>query len=169
MGHQDRERRYIADYMLQEFPQGGWTLNVPLGEVPEEIVARYGPVRGAALFRPSRPRVDAVASLPDRYLLLEAKVREPKAAIGELLLYRDLAAMTMDLPGYRGQPIALRLVVPWLLDWVREVARNHALEVAVYLPAWIEDYIRERQEYFTAAYRQRREEKKRLRELYGVE
>mgnify|MGYP001577009583 CR=1 FL=1 len=169
MPREERERRYISDYMLSQFPAGGWMLNVPLGEIPQEIVARHGLQAGAALFRPSRPRIDAVRWTTSAYLLLEAKIREPKHAIGDLLVYRALAQKTPDLPNYEGQPFVMRLVVPWALDWVQEEAKVHGMELALFLPAWVEDYVRLRQGYFTREVRLARDEKVRLREIFGLE
>ena len=169
MPREERERRYVVDFLQETFPRGGWTTNVPLGPIPEEITTRHGLTAGAALFHPSRPRIDAVYPTRDRYLLIEAKIREAKAAIGDLLVYRALAEKTLDLPGYDGQPFGMLLVVPWALSWVREAASAHGMELAIFLPPWVEDYVRMRQDYFTREWRMKREETMRLRKALGVE
>ena len=166
---EDRERRFISNYLLQRLPDGGWTTNVPLGPIPEEIVKRYGQVAGSRLFQPSRPRIDAVYPTESVYWLIEAKIREAKAAIGDLLVYRSLALKTLDLPGYTGQPFGMRLVVPWALEWIKEAATAHGMDLVVFLPAWVEDYVRLRQNYFTKEVREARDEKMRLRGIFGVE
>jgi len=43
------------------------------------------------------------------------------------------------------------------------------VEIVVHMKPWIEDYIKERQLYFTAEYRAERAEKKKLREILGVD
>ena len=169
MPREERERRFVSDYLLEFHPQGGWMTNVPLGPIPEEIVTRYGLTAGAKLFGPSRPRVDAVIWTPPAYWLIEAKIREPKAAIGDLLVYKALAEHTPDLPNYDGQPIRMRLVVPWALDWIKQAAQDHGMELIVFLPPWVEGYVRERQEYHTRESRISREEKMRLRKTFGLE
>lgn len=166
---EDRERRYIADYMVELMGNQPYSLNVPLGPIPEEITARHGLSAGAALFRPSRPRIDATAWTPEGYWLIEAKIREAKSAIGDLLVYSALAAKTLDLPGYTGQPIKMRLVVPWALDWIQQAAEAHGMELRIYLPAWVEQYVRDHQLYFTREYRIARDEKMRLRKTLGVD
>jgi len=60
MARQERERRYISEYMVQTWPAGGWQLNVELGPIPQDYVDRYGLGKAAAIFRPTRPRCDAV-------------------------------------------------------------------------------------------------------------
>lgn len=169
MPRQERERRYIAEYLYHEWPEIDWQLNVELGSIPQEYVDRHGLTKAAALFRPTRPRVDAVKWTPDKYYLIEAKVRDIKAGIGDLLYYRNLVPSTPDLPFYNGQPITCRLVVPWMIDWVKAAADAAQVEVVVYWVDWIADYVKERQHYFTAEYRAARAEKMQLRKILGVD
>lgn len=169
MARKERERRYIAEYLKDNYPRGNWQLNVELGRIPEEYIQRYGLTRAAALFRPSRPRVDAVIWEPERYILVEAKLRDIKAGIGDLLYYQAQLPNTPDLPYYDGQPFRLRLVVPWLVEWIHQVATAAGVEVVVSWQDWIADYIRERLDYFTAEYRAKRAELMRMREILGVE
>jgi hypothetical protein len=106
---------------------------------------------------------------PERYFLIEAKIRDVKAGIGDLLYYRGMVPQTLDMPFYDGQPISYRLVVPWMIPWVQNAATVAGVEVVVHAPAWIADYVKERQHYFTAEYREARAEKMRLRQLLGVD
>ena len=169
MPRKERERRYIAEYCLMTWPSGGWQLNVELGPIPQEYIDRYGLGRAAALFRPTRPRVDAVKWTEKAYYLIEAKIRDIKAGIGDLSYYRGMLKTTPDLPFYDGQPIICRLVVPWMIDWIRVAAEAAEVEVVVFWADWIAAYVKERQHYFTAEYREERAEKMRLREILGVD
>jgi len=169
MPRKERERRYIAEYMRDTWPGGDWQLNVELGPIPQEYVDRYGLGKAAAMFRPTRPRVDAVKWTSDRYYIIEAKIRDIKAGIGDLSYYGSIIADTPDLPYYDGQPVIRRLVIPWMLDWLSPVARANNIEVVVYEQEWIADYVRDRQHYFTAEYRQARAEKMELRRILDVD
>jgi len=169
LARKERERRYISEYMLKTWPKGGWQLNVELGPIPQEYVDRYGLGKAAAIFRPTRPRVDAVKWTDKVYYLIEAKIRDIKAGIGDLSYYRGMAARAPDLPFYDGQPIICRLVIPWMVEWIRVAAEEAKVEVIVFMPDWIADYVKERQHYFTAEYRDERAEKMRLREILGVD
>lgn len=169
MPRQERERRYIAEYMKDTFPEGQYQLNVELGPIPQEYVDRYGFGKASAMFRPTRPRVDAVKWAPGAYYLIEAKLRDIKAGIGDLSFYRGMAERTLDLPLYEGQPIICRLVVPWMIDWIKTAADVAQVEVMVFKPDWVDAYVRERQHYFTAEYREKRAETMRLREILGVD
>ena len=168
MPRQERERRYISEYMLSTWPEGEWQLNVELGPIPQEYVTRYGMSRAAAIFRPTRPRVDAVKWTKEAYYLIESKIRDIKNGIGDLSYYRGMARRTPDLPWYDNQPIVCRLVVPWFIDWIQVAAIEAQVEVVVFETDWIADYVKERQHYFTAEYRQQRAELMRNREILGL-
>ncbi len=169
MARKERERRYIAEYMLDTWPAGGWRLNVQLGPIPQELIDRHGAILAARIFQPTRPRVDAIMAADGVYYLIEAKLRDIKGGIGDLTFYRGLASETLDLPGYTGQPIVARLVIPWMIEWMAAAARTNGVDVVVFEREWIADYVRERQEYFTAEYRQARSEKMQLRRILGVD
>lgn len=169
MPREERERRYIAEYMALTYPRGNYQLNVPLGPIPRELVQQLGQAQAAQVFYPTRPRIDACAWTKTAYLLVEAKIREPKHAIGDLLVYRSLIPSTVDLPSYDGQPIVARLVVPDILDWIRASAVEHRLDVVTYRPAWLAAYWAERQNYFTRDYRVARDQKQAMRKILGLE
>jgi len=169
VSRRERERRYISEYMLETYPEGNYQLNVPLGPIPPEMVNQYGIAKAAAMFRPTRLRVDAVASTSSYYVLIEAKLRSFKDGIGDLLTYSPLAPQTPDLPLYRGQQFKLRLVVPYDLPWLRDITGANNIEYAIFNQPWIAEYARERLNYFTAEYRNARAEKLRLREILGVD
>ena len=166
---QERERRFISEYVLQAFPSGEWTLNVPLGAVPFELVRIRGTMAAAALFRPQRRRVDAVAWTRDAYYIVEAKIRDPFEGIGRLVTYAKEATRTNDLPGYEGQPIIPRLVVPFVIERDRISATELDIEIVEFSPPWIAEYVRERQLYFTADHRQARQDRDAQRQLFGLE
>ena len=169
MARKERERRYIAEYMVHEWPEGNYQLNVELGPIPQEYVDRLGLGKAAALFRPTRPRVDAIKWTKDRYYIIEAKIRDIKAGIGDLSYYGGMIPRTPDLPFYNGQELIFRLVVPWMIAWVQVAADAAQVDVVVFHAAWIDEYVKERQHYFTAEYRAERAEKMRLREILGVD
>jgi len=169
MPRKERERRYISEYMIQAWPDCGYQLNVELGPIPQEYVDRFGLGKAAAIFRPTRPRVDAVKWTDDKYYIIEAKIRDIKAGIGDLSYYKGMVKQTPDLPFYDKQEIVCRLVVPWMIEWIRSAADAAGVEVVVFWSEWIADYVRERQHYFTAEYRAERAERMRLREILGVD
>ena len=169
MARQERERRFISEYVLKSWPAGTWKLNVPLGSIPQDLIRIHGEIGAANVFHPSRRRVDAVAWTPDAYYIIEAKIRDPFEGLGRLIVYALEAQETEDLPEYSGQPIVPRLVVPFVIERDRRAAFAHDIELVEFHPPWIDAYVQERQKYFTREYREERDEKKRMRELLGVD
>lgn len=169
MPRQERERRYIAEYMLDQFPLGNWKMNVEMGPIPEELIWQHGAELAAKIFRPSRPRIDAVVWTEKDYYLIEAKIREPKTGLGDLHTYGALVASTPDLPNFDGQKIILRLVVPDALEWVMIAATVQGIELVRFWRDWIAAYWKERQNYHTAAYREARDAKIQTRRILGLD
>ena len=146
-----------------------YQLNVELGAIPPEYIQRYGIAKAAALFRPTRPRVDAVRWTPDKYILIEAKLRDIKSGIGDLMYYKSSIPETPDLPFYDGQPLECLLVVPWMLEWLSPAAVRAGITLAIAHYDFVDEYVRDRQHYFTAEYRDERKRKMELREILGVD
>uniref|UniRef100_A0A6M3XQ55 Endonuclease n=1 Tax=viral metagenome TaxID=1070528 RepID=A0A6M3XQ55_9ZZZZ len=164
-----REKRYAAEYMAENFAAGTYATNIPLGEIPRELVDMHGPGQAAAIYRPSRRRIDAVAWSPGKYLLIEFKIRDPFEGLSRLPTYLRLARRTDDLPGYNGQPFEMWLIVPFALEWIRHDAGDAGIVLKEYWREWIAAYIEQYQGYFTKEYQARRAEKKRIRQALGVE
>ena len=165
----ERERRYIAEFMVETFRPDQYMLNVPLGSIPDELVELHGITEAAAIFRPSRRRIDAVAWTMHRYMLIEAKIRDPLEGLGRLNTYYTLAKRTLDLPEYHGQELEKWLVVPYSLSWIIQAAHDDDIKLHIFWRDWIADYVKERQLYFTKEYREARDEKQKIRKAFGVE
>jgi len=163
------ERLYIAQFMMEMFPKGNYALNVPLGPIPDSLTRELSLGAAARLFNPSRRRVDAVAWEPERYILVESKLRDPLPAIGQLIVYKGLAEKTPDLPWYDGQPIVMWSAVPFVLEEVEVEAREHGVRTITFQPSWLEHYFEGFQKYFTKQYRQDRQERLRMRRILGLE
>lgn len=169
MVRQERERRFISEYLVTNFEAGQWALNVPLGPVPTELIELRGLKNASALVRPQRRRVDGVAWDQDHYWIIEAKIRDPFEGIGRLIVYKDEAEAAPDLPGFDQQTIIPRLVVPYIIDRDRIAASRHDIELVQFLPGWIAEYVAGRQLYHTAEFRAAREERKRTLNALGLE
>lgn len=155
--------------MAQFYPEGNWALNVELGPLPSQVVEIHGE-RGAALrLRPWRRRIDGVVWRPDTYYLIEFKLRDPLEGLGRLQTYLALSKQTPDLVGYEGQPFVMRLVVPFSLDWIQVAAREAGIDLVQWMPDWVIAYHQHMQQYFTAEYRAKRDERARMRTLFGLE
>ena len=163
------ETRLVAEYLAQEIYPNWYRQRQPLGPALPGLVEEMGEARALAVSRPWRMEVDAVAVEDGRLVLIEAKVFKIVDGMAKLPLYKSLVPATPELTEHRSLPIVMRLVAPWASESMEIMARAAGVEVVVYSPAWIRDYVAQYHNYWTAEYRQAREEKMRLRRALGVE
>lgn len=160
------ERRYIAEYMLAKFPQGGYTLGQPLGPIPEGLIREVGLEEAARRWRPWRQEVDAARFSPTGVILIEAKVFKWFDGASKLRSYGDLFRESPDLMPWRDLPLQLRLVMPIVPDNAPGVLRAMGLELDVYVTEHVLAHAQLYQRYWTADYqREKQLEEKRLAEL----
>ena len=157
-----RERRYIVEWANERFPEAEKMFNVPLGPVPESLIAELGSLEKAArTFRSWRPKIDAVLKLPDKAIFAEAEILDPKNAIGDLLYYRELIPETPDLGEILNMKHEFWLVIPTYLKWVQDFATKRGIIVDIYTPEWLADYLEEWKKYTTPEGMLKRMERKR--------
>lgn len=79
-----------------------------------------------------RPKVDAIVLLDDRVLLLEAKVRNDLAAIGELLAYLEIFPKTPELAEISHLPTSMMIVADGIYEPLSTVALMNGIEYIVF-------------------------------------
>lgn len=171
MAHKNKQRqvRLTAEWMAQQYPQGGYTLNAYLGPALDGLVEEKGLERALRESAPWRPRVDALVEESGRLVLVEAEIRQPRNAVGNLLVYRNLVDTTPELRAYWGRPTGMVLLMPWTNATIDAMARTAGIRVEIYNPPWIAEYVAELGVYWTREYQERRQQKLALRQLLGVE
>jgi len=143
--------------------------NVPLGPPLPNLVPELGMERALSASRPWRASVDAVAWPPNRLVLFEAKILKLIDGAAKLPFYKALVASTPELAGDLDRTVLLVLVVPFESEQLRAMVAGTGIQVEVFRPAWISDYVRELNDYWTADAVRLRAEKLRLRTLFGLE
>lgn len=163
------ETRMVSEYMLQEYGKYTHMTKVPLGKVPDELMSEMGYKRAVGVTRPFRPEVDAVAILPGALILIEAKVWNVLNGLGKLPMYKSLVPFTPELVQWHHLPVIMELVVGWSNDNLELMARDAGVRVRVYCPEWLSEVVESQHKYWTPEYRAQREEKIKLREMYGLD
>ena len=156
-----RERRYIVEWAEARFPGARKQFNVPIGPVPEEVIKALGFTKGVRFFRPYRPKIDCLVFLPDKLIAAEAEILVPKAAIRDLILYKQLLPQSPELGEYKLKPMEFYLVMPESIGWVEEIARQNGIKIDIFKPAWIDEYVKAMGKYWTKEGRLERLERKR--------
>lgn len=164
-----RERRYIAEYVMETFPDSPVKLGCPLGPGVRGLVEEYGLPKALTMSRGFRPEVDGLVILEDKIILIEAKIFKIVDGISKLPVYAGLIPSTPELWIHRKLPVEMRLVTPWLTAQVQEMAKGMGVVVAIYNPPWIKDYVDKMHGYWLKDAREARAAKLQLRKMLGVE
>lgn len=159
--YEKRERRYIAEWAEDRFPDAIKIYNCPIGPVPESLIAEVGVVRAAKVFRPWRPKADVVLYNDEMIAVAEAEILNPRDAIGDLVVYIDLLPETPELREHMNKVRKAYLVVPWIISWVKRECDKRGIIVDIFKPDWIDEYLAELERYYTPEARRLRELKRR--------
>lgn len=159
----------VSEYLLQNYQDFPYTMGQPLGALDSKLVEKQGYSKALGLSRPFRPEVDAVVILPRYLVLVEAKVWNIMNGLSKLPFYKSLVPFTPELQQYLPREIIMEIVVGWTNNNLEIMARTADIRVKIYCPDWLKGVVDSMHNYWTAAYRQQREQKIALREYFGVE
>ena len=159
----------ISEYMYEHYRDFTYTLAVPLGSLPRELLDSQGMARTQGIMRPYRPEVDAVVILPRYILLVEAKVWNIINGLAKLPMYKSLVPITPELKQYMPREILMQLVVGWTNPNLERMAGDADVKIAIFCPPWLKEVVNNMHNYWTQEYRAEREQKLQMREYFGVE
>ena len=138
-----RDRRYVAQWVIENYPHAQVFYNLRLGGVPSEVAARYPGVDVNRMARVFKKTCDAVVVTSDELILVEGELRRPLLALGELLVYRDLISTTPELQPWSHFHVRTVLLCPVEDPTLDITLTRHKIEKAVFKPPWVEEYLRE--------------------------
>ena len=132
---------YITEWLGITYPPGTWRTNVALGDVKTPEGLRMTPAEQRFVKKPLRPIADAVVILPGEVHLIEAKVRNDRGKIEQLLLYRYMFPRTPEFRQYKDYRVRTILLTPREQGSFIEFLKKYDIEVVVYNPPWIQEYL----------------------------
>jgi len=132
---------YLTEWLGITYPPGTWRTNVPLGDVEVPETVRLTEAEARFVKKPLRPIADAVVVLRDEVHLVEAKIREDRGKIEQLLMYEYLFPKTPEYRAHRDKRIRKLLVTPKDQGGFEEFLRKYGIEVVYYRPPWIQEYL----------------------------
>lgn len=142
------ERRYrpVAESYLTEwlgitYPPGTWRTNVPLGDVEVPFEEELTEEERRFVKKPLRPVVDAVVLLQDEVHLVEAKIRDERGKVEQLLLYEFLFPRTPEFKAHWKKKIRKILLTPKDQGEFEKFLQRYGIEIVYYRPAWITEYL----------------------------
>ena len=138
-----RDKRYVAEWVIENYPYAEVFFNLRLGPVPAEVAAAFPGVDADRYARVWKKSCDAVVITADEMILIEGELRRPLLALGELLIYRDLLSTTPELRAYSNRRVRTVLLCPVEDPTLDVTLTEHKIEKAVYRPPWVNEYLRE--------------------------
>jgi len=132
---------YITEFLALNYPPGTWRTNVPLGDVETELLTELTPAEKRFIGKPFRPICDAVVLLEDEVHLVEAKIRDERGKIEQLLIYEYLFPKTPEFKAHWHKHIRKILVTPKHQGNFEKFLQKYGIEVVYFRPPWIEEYL----------------------------
>jgi len=161
------EPRWVAEYIVKFYPHYPVRYRVALGPVPEELVKAHGLSKALRIYRAWRPEADALLILPDRLVLVEAKIFKVMDGISKLPIYKALIPKTPELAPYHHLPVEAKLLLVRAVEpWIT-AAKEYGIELVNWVPTWVEEIWLQRDLYWTKEAVELRERRKEVLRRLG--
>ena len=161
------EPRWVSEYCAKFYPDKPVRYRVPLGPIPEELVAKYGLSKAIRAYRPWRPEADALVIGDRRLILIEAKVFKVMDGISKLPIYAKLVPETPELNPYKTWPVEMQLLVVKAIEpWIT-IARDLGIKLVEWAPTWVQEVWVQRDLYWTREAVELRERRKEVLRRLG--
>ncbi len=135
--YQRRELRLLGEYLAAAYPNGIIANNVRLGTVPLHLARLLPPGTEPDSLKGYRRYADAVVKLPDRVVLVEAKIVLDTDAVGALMLYAKKWPDTPEFKEWTALPVQLLIVAAVIDPEVKQLAGEQHIDVVQYSPPWL--------------------------------
>ena len=136
-----REQRLVSEFVAEFYGGHETRTHVHLGATHPRLRGRFAKPEDERLVGVFRRWADALVFMPDRILLIEAKILPQPGVISQLSLYGELLPKTPELAEHRDKPIEKLLVCVIEDPLVTELARREGIGVVIYRPRWTKDYL----------------------------
>jgi len=164
-----REKRLLAEYLAWRYPSGGPITQFELGPTDAAVNRTFELQPHANVYQKRRKYVDALYAWNQNIILFEAKIRVPTDGIAQLNMYADLVPLTPELWAYKDWAISKVLVCTWADPQVNPYATQSGVQIELYRPAWVDEYFDWGRNYYTKEAREKRLERKKMREVLGLD
>ncbi len=133
---QQLEAKFVNQWLLMNHPDSLQWRRVRLGPLPTVDLSR--------MFMVTQNWIDAIVKKESEVLLIEAKLRNESAGIGQLLLYDSLFRQTPEFTELHEYPRKLILLCYRNIPAVREAVKQYDIEYVVFQPQWLIDALEKR-------------------------
>ena len=137
MAEVKRRRRSLESRLVYEWTVANYRTAFSwrkkhLGPLPD--------VKKPSYYSMLRRWADLVVDLPDKVIIVEAKMRPDPGAISQLELYKKLLPLTPELTPCHGKPIELVFLTTMRDEMVEDLCKEKGIRYVVYQPKWVKEY-----------------------------
>lgn len=138
---EQRERRYIVDYVRTKYPNNEAMFNVRLGGIPAKLEGVDIGGLSSNIYKVFNRYIDAVVILQNRLLLIEAKILADLGAVSQLEYYASLVQSTPELSQYSSLPLELHIVTASADPSFIGFATSKNITIDIYRPTYAAEYL----------------------------
>lgn len=138
---QPREMRLVSEWIAETYPDYPSQTRVRLGPIRTELQGvelTDAELRGLGVWR---RWADAIVFMPDRLVLIEAKIRPGPGDISQVELYEDLIPKTPELKEHKGKRIEKLLLYAIDDKAIAAMAKRRGIRVVLFHPSWVDEYL----------------------------
>ncbi len=142
-GNEPAEARLLSEYIMRRWPNAAVSFRVKVGP---DVKLPSGELSAEATNRLTiilKRWADALVEDGGTIWLIEAKIKNIYAALGQLEAYLELLPQTPELSHLKGRQVKGLLVLGRRDKMVDEMAARKGIEVDVYRPQWLKDQLHE--------------------------
>ena len=139
---QPREQRLLSEFFAREYPTTPVATRVRLGSIEPELVTESLSEPERRMIRVFKRWADGLIFLPDKTIIVEAKIRLDPGVISKLEIYRRLFFETPEYKDRWTLPVELMLVFAIEDPVTIELAREKGIRCIPFRPEWVPEYLR---------------------------
>lgn len=144
---QPRETRLLSEWVSQTFTEDTVMYRVRLGGPPAWAQASIENGAPAGIYTVYQRWADAIIIRKTDLIIIEAKIRLEPGVISQIKLYERLLPKTAAFYKFRELPIRLIILAAMRDPEVEAMAASEGIEVVVFSPDWVVDYLKEIKRY----------------------
>ena len=138
-----RELRLLSEYLAEFYPGYEHRTHVHVGSFRYRLEDGKFSEAELRMMGEFRRWADAVVIMPDRIILLEAKIIPDPGVLGQVEHYAELLPKTPELGEHAKKPLEIELVFAVDDPVISHRARTRGYRVRIFCPAWTLEYLRQ--------------------------
>lgn len=144
---QPREARLISEWISKTYPDDVVMYRVRLGGPPTWAIPSIADGVPEEIYMIYQRWADAIIVRKIELIIIEGKIRLAPGVISQIKLYEQLLPKTPRFSEFKELPIRLIILTAMRDPEVELLAASEGIEIVVFSPDWVIDYLKEIKRY----------------------